>query len=58
MDVANLLGKQTYINEIIIRHEHPDWGFGNRDIIHQLNFVNDLIDKDLYFKRKSTNFGL
>ena len=34
MDVANILGKQTYFNEVIIRHQHPDWGFGTRDTIH------------------------
>jgi len=28
MDVANLLDKQTYFDDVIIRHEHPDWGFG------------------------------
>jgi hypothetical protein len=33
MDVANLLGKQIYFDDIIIRHEHPDWGFGSRDYV-------------------------
>lgn len=58
MDVANLLNKQTYFNEIIIRHEHPDVGFGQRDFVHFDNIKYDYIDKDIYLKRKSINFGL
>lgn len=58
MDVANLLNKQTYFDEIIIKHEHPDWGYGNRDIIHSKN-QNDLsYDMSLYNTRKKINFGL
>jgi hypothetical protein len=58
MDVANLLGKQTYFNNVIIKHEHPDWGFGNRDHIHQENFLNVDYDRNIYLKNKSVNFGL
>jgi hypothetical protein len=58
MDVANLLGKQTYFNNVIIKHEHPDWGFGNRDHIHQENFTNVDYDRNIYLKNKSINFGL
>ena len=58
MDVANLLKKQTYFSELIIKHEHPDVGYGNRDNIHVNNSKNDIIDKNLYLKRKSINFGL
>ena len=41
MIVGNLLGKQTYFDEVIIEHEHPDWGYGGRDIIHQINSNNE-----------------
>lgn len=58
MDVANLLGKQTYFNQIIIHHEHPDVGFGQYDFIHFNNLKYDSIDKDIYLKRKSINFEL
>jgi hypothetical protein len=58
MDVANILGKQTYFEETIIRHEHPDWGFGNRDEVHILNNVNGNHDKNLYYQRKNINFDL
>ncbi len=58
MDVANLLNKQTYFNDIIIRHEHPDAGFGKRDFVHIDNVKFDTIDRNVYIKRKEKNFGL
>ena len=44
MDVGNILGKQTYFDEVIIQHQHPDWGFGERDMVHTNNC---LIDSDM-----------
>jgi hypothetical protein len=58
MDVANILKKQKYFDNVIIKHEHPDWGFGNRDIIHNLNYENLNYDMNLYKSRKVINFGL
>ncbi len=58
MNVANILGKQTYFDEVIIRHEHPDWGYGNRDMVHHLNNVNGNHDENLYNQRKNRNFNL
>ena len=58
MEVANKLNKQTYFNEIIIRHEHPDWGFGFRDNIHSENIKNESVDYKTYLKRKNNNFDL
>ncbi len=58
MDVANLLNKQTYFDEVIIRHQHPDWGFGNRDVIHVLNSKFESQDKTTYINRKLINFGI
>jgi len=58
MSVANILGKQKYFDNIIIKHEHPDWGFGNRDQIHNINFKNESSDKLVFNKRTSTNFDL
>jgi len=58
MLVGNLLGKQTYIDEVIIEHEHPDWGYGNRDIIHQINSQNESHDRNLFVSRKNNNFYL
>lgn len=58
MDIGEILGKQTYFDEIIIEHEHPDWGYGERDIIHQVNSENESHDKNLYVTRKQNNFYL
>ena len=58
MDVANFLNKQTYFNEVIIEHKHPDWGYGSRDNIHNLNVSNERYDKELYKVRKKNNFYL
>lgn len=58
MDVASLLNKQTYFNEVIIRHEHPDVGFGQRDFVHFDNIKYDRIDNGIYNKRKQNNFYL
>ena len=58
MDVANMLKKQTYINNVIIKHEHPDWGHGNRDTIHGLNSKHENHDRTLYNNRKLINFGI
>lgn len=58
MDVANILNKQTYFDEVIIRHEHPDWGFGKNDLIHQENIKNESFDRQVFDRRKNINFGL
>lgn len=58
MDVANLLGKQTYFEQVIIQHQHPDWGHGNRDEIHGLNIKNESHDRNVYNKRKQINFNI
>jgi hypothetical protein len=58
MSVGNILGKQTYFDEVIIEHEHPDWGYGNRDIIHNTNSKNESHDRTLFMNRKQNNFYL
>ena len=58
MDVSKLLNKVTYFNEVIIRHEHPDWGFGSMDNIHITNVKNESGDRATYERRKQQNFGL
>jgi hypothetical protein len=58
MDIANILEKQTYFSYVIIRHEHPDWGFGDNDEIHSANIRNGSHDSNLYNIRKTNNFGL
>lgn len=58
MEVSKLLNKCTYFDDVIIRHEHPDWGFGDRDEIHSLNYRNLSHDKNLYLSRVKINFEL
>lgn len=58
MDVANLLGKQTYFKNVIIHHQHPEFGYGDKDIIHKLNYDNNNYDKEIYYRRKKNSFGL
>jgi hypothetical protein len=56
MEIGNLLGKQVYIDNVIIKHEHPDWGYGKRDFIHTTNLNNLSHDESLYRRRKENNF--
>lgn len=58
MDVGNLLKKQLYFDQILIRHEHPDWGFGQRDFVHKNNVMDWRYDESLYQLRKHNNFYL
>jgi len=58
MTVANLLGKQTYFDDVIIKHEHPDWGYGSQDEIHKKNHQDLNYDMNLYNNRKKINFEL
>ena len=58
MVVGNLLNKQSYINQIIIRHEHPDWGYGKPDYVHENNVKDWHHDFNVFQFRKSVNFGI
>lgn len=58
MTVGNLLKKQVYIDQVIIKHEHPDWGYGERDMIHHKNFTDLSFDMKLFKDRESKNFFL
>ena len=56
--VGNLLKKQTYIDNVIIEHQHPNWGYGNYDNIHKDNVLNSNYDQQIFIKRMNSNFGL
>jgi len=58
MLVGNILEKQTYFDEVIIEHEHPDWGFGGKDLIHIKNVENEAHDMSLFLNRQSHKFYL
>jgi hypothetical protein len=58
--VANRLKKQQFINDIIVKHEHPDIP-QFRDKMDQLYMVNSKyypIDNNFFQLRKKNNFGL
>ena len=58
-EVSRTLGKHKYIEEIIIKHEHPAY---NSNIINDDLYLKNntfaLIDKTNYNNRKARNFGL
>lgn len=56
--VASILGKQTYFSDVIIKHEHPSFGFGILDEIHKKNEEYDNIDKQVYEDRKFRLFDI
>lgn len=58
MMVGNILKKQTYFPMVIIKHEHPDWGYGTHDDIHKINLHNVSYDKSLFLERSKNNFYL
>jgi hypothetical protein len=58
MEVANILKKQIYFEQVIIKHEHPDWGYGKKDFIHEKNNQYFRYDVDVFSRRKKINFNL
>jgi hypothetical protein len=57
-DVANFLNKQTYFNQIIIRHDHPIIYGRDFDALYTHNEQFSRHDMRTYFARRSINFGL
>ena len=52
MNVANSLKKQTYINDVIIKHEHPVWNqLVDYDELYKINESYNNVDKEMYFSR-------
>tara|TARA_R100001015_G_C4632578_1_gene196329 strand:+ start:3568 stop:4230 length:663 start_codon:yes stop_codon:yes gene_type:complete len=56
--VGNLLNRQKYFEETIIRHEHPDYGYGKMDYAHQMNVKYYYSDMDIFNRRQLNNFNL
>ena len=56
MEVANILKKQTYFNDILFKHDHPVNTGEKRDSLYNKNESYFNIDKQNYLKRKSLNF--
>ena len=56
--VGDMLGRQTFFDQVIIHHEHPDYGYGDKDQVHDLNNINKDGDLYLFLKRQARNFGI
>lgn len=58
--VADLLGRQVYFEDVIIKHDHPD--IPGSDVLHDelmiKNQALDGVDKRMFKQRKKSNFGL
>jgi hypothetical protein len=56
--IGNILKKQTFIDQVIIHHEHPDWGFGGSDGLYVTNSKFNGHDMNLFMLRSNKNFDL
>ena len=56
--VSKHLGKKMYFDQVIIKHEHPNLGYGENDQLYLKNGKLDAIDRKNFRDRKSINFGL
>lgn len=57
-EVSKILKKEVYVNGVIIRHNHPVWGWGQWDELYEYNQKFDKEDQRVYEERKSQNFML
>jgi hypothetical protein len=56
MDVANQLGRQTYIDQVIIEHKHPLWTGEVKDPTYLQNDTHINEDKQNYLQRRGKGF--
>jgi len=54
--VADRLGKHTFLDQVIIHHEHPSYGYGSTDAVHHLNDLHKNADLWLFLTRQSRRF--
>jgi hypothetical protein len=57
-EVAQSLNKQTYIPQVIIKHEHPVWKGEKWDDVQVKNDSFNNTDKENFIKRKENSFKL
>lgn len=59
-DVAKILGMYKYVNKNIIEHRHYRAGYGEPDELMKHNDSPEMYrsDSEIYYRRKSINFGL
>jgi hypothetical protein len=58
MQVAFILGKQTYVDDVIIRHQHPDNTKEGIDMTYAVNNQHVMRDHMVFMQRAQKMFGL
>jgi hypothetical protein len=58
MQVAFMLGKQTYVDDVIIRHQHPDNTKESIDMTYAVNNQHVMRDHMVFEHRSRSMFGL
>lgn len=56
--VADRLGRQTYFDQVIIRHEHPSYGYRDMDAVYQDNDRKKEPDLRLFLRRQARRFDM
>lgn len=57
-NVSRRLGKRKYFDQIIIKHEHPNFGLTENDQLYLKNNAPAQADKKIYQDRLAMNFNL
>lgn len=58
MQVAFMLGKQTYVDDVIIKHEHPDNTKESADMTYAVNNQHVIRDHYVFNVRAQKSFGM
>jgi hypothetical protein len=58
MEVANILQKQQYFEQVLFKHEHPVNIGERQDSLYCINDKFYHADRETYELRKKYNFGL
>ena len=58
MDVAEMLGKMTYSDDVIFEHQHPMWTTNQQDYLNVRDNGYYQTDKSIYEARKQRKFDL
>jgi len=56
--VSKMLGKEKYIDTILLHHAHPYWHDCKQDALYKKNNRSHRRDKRIFFSRKALNFDL
>lgn len=58
MKVGEILGRQKYIDQVIIEHRHYAFGLSEKDDLDNINESYYMADKQTYRERSRINFGI